>query len=313
MSTTYNEIVTAPVAGAPALRAWNWVSWPAIFAGIVLVLGVEILLNMLGAGVGLGIINPGTSGTPSVGSFGMGAGIWWIISTIIALLFGCYAAARLARVSHRWDGVLHGLVIWAGVVLITVYLISSAIGGVIGGAFSVVGGTISGAGSAVGGAASGAGSIVQAALPELAGSGGLNPNVLRQQAESLLGAPAPQNPADMNHAQAVAAIGNALPALMAGGAKGAAAKTEISNIIAAQTHISPQDAQNRIANVQTRLAEITTQAVRTGAATASRGALLAFAALLIGAIAAAIGGALASPRGKLLARETAPVAVETTL
>lgn len=311
MSTTYDEVVTPAAVGAPALRAWNWVSWPAIFAGIVLVLGVEILLNMLGAGVGLGIINPGTSGTPSASSFGMGAGIWWIISTIIALLFGCYAAARLARVPHRWDGVLHGLVIWAGVVLITVYLISSAIGGVIGGAFSVVGGTISGAGSVVGGAASGAGSIVQAALPEFAGSGGLTPNLLKQQAESLLGAPTPQNPADMNHAQAVAAIGKELPDLLAGGTRGAAAKTQIANIVAAQTHISPQDAQQRITNVENRLREITHQAVTTGAATASRGALLAFAALLIGAIAAAIGGALASPRRALLARQIPPV--ETTL
>ena len=78
------------------------VSWPAIFSGVVLVLAVEVLLNMLGAGVGLSLVNPNGGGTPDARGFGIGAGIWWFASTVIALVFGCYVAARLAGVATRF-------------------------------------------------------------------------------------------------------------------------------------------------------------------------------------------------------------------
>lgn len=110
VSTSYNdnaplpkEVVTVPAAAVGG-AVLSRVSWSAIFAGIVLVLAVEVLLNVLGAGVGLDLVNPGSSGTPSAASFGMGAGIWWLVSSIVALVFGCHVAARLAAVASRWDG-----------------------------------------------------------------------------------------------------------------------------------------------------------------------------------------------------------------
>ena len=90
---------SADVASAAALDQLSGVvkrvSWPAIFSGVVLVLAVEVLLNMLGAGVGLGLVNA-NGGAPEASRFGIGAGIWWFASTLIALVFGCYVAARLA-------------------------------------------------------------------------------------------------------------------------------------------------------------------------------------------------------------------------
>ncbi len=148
MNIVYNEppATSEPVEvvpGGPSAglsgAALIWVSWRAIFAGLVLVLAIEILLYTLGLGVGLNFVRPGASGT----GFGIGEGIWWMVSTIIALLFGSYAAARLAGVASRWDGVLHGLVIWGGAVLIAAYLLTSVITGLLGGAFSVLGGAVS--------------------------------------------------------------------------------------------------------------------------------------------------------------------------
>ena len=315
MSASYNdngrlptEVVATPAAAVGG-AALSRVSWSAIFAGIVLVLAVEVLLNVLGAGVGLGLVNPGSSGTPSATSFGMGAGIWWLVSSIIALVFGCYVAARLAGVASRWDGVLHGLVIWGGAVLITVYLLTSTIGGVIGGAFSVLGTTVSAAGSVASGTASAAGSAAKAMLPQIEQDTGITPNVLQQQAETILQSPTPQNPASMSRPNAVKAIAQALPELLSGGSKGAAAQKRITDIVAAQAQITPQDAQKRVADAQTRLTNLKKQAVQTAkqtadasAAAASRAAFLAFVALLIGAVAAGIGGALASPRPPFLAR-----------
>lgn len=278
------------------------VSWSAIFAGVVLVIAIEVLLGVLGVGVGLGFVSPKAGTTPDAGSFGVGAGIWWLVSTVIALVIGGYVAARLAGVPTRFDGVLHGLVIWGLALLLTVYLITSAVGGLIGGAFSVIGGTVSAAGSAIGSTASAAGSGIKAALPQVEQATGINPDVLQKQAESILQPSAPQDLASMSHADAAKAIGQAFPDLLSGGDKAATAKRRITDIVAAQTHISPQDAQKRVDDAHTRLTDLKNQAVQTAthaadvsAAAAAHASLLAFVGLLIGAVAAGIGGGLASP------------------
>lgn len=306
MSATSGGIPPASVgavepAGVPAMTHRR-VSWSAIFAGVVLVIAIEVLLSVLGAGVGLGFVSPNTGTTPDASSFGIGVGIWWLISTVIALVIGGYTAASLAGVPTRFDGVLHGLVIWGLALLLTVYLITTAVGGLIGGAVSVIGGTVSAAGSAVGSTASAAGNGVKAVLPQIEQATGINPNVLQQQAEDILQSPTPQDPASMSRADSVKAIAQAFPDLLSGGDKTAAAKQRITAIVAAQAHISPQDAQKRVDDAQARLTNLKNQAVQTArrtadasAAAASHASFLAFIGILIGAIAGAIGGGLASP------------------
>ncbi|MDQ2741064.1 MAG: hypothetical protein M3Z66_02005 [Chloroflexota bacterium] len=161
MSTTSDGVPPVSAGGLAAAGVPDVtrprVSWSAIFAGVALVIAIEVLLGALGAGVGLGFVNPKAGTTPEASNFGIGAGIWWLVSTVIALIIGGYAAARLAGVPTRFDGVLHGLVIWSLALLLTIYLITSTVGGLVGGAFSVIGGTVSAAGSAIGSAASTAG------------------------------------------------------------------------------------------------------------------------------------------------------------
>src|SRR5262249_34889490 len=153
-------------------------------------------------------------------SFGIGAGIWWLVSTIIALVVGCFVAARLAGVTSRWDGVLHGLVIWAGSVLIAVYLLTSAIGDLIGGASSMLRSTVSAAGSAVG-------TAVKSALPEVQRASGIDSDALQQQAEDILNGPTSRDAARMSRADAAKAIAEALPDLLSGGEKRVSAKKRI--------------------------------------------------------------------------------------
>jgi len=298
MSTTYagDQTVTPDVTGFRPR-----VSWSAIFAGVVLVVAIEMLLAVLGSGVGLGFVRPNTGTTPDASSFGTEAGLWWLVSTVVALIVGGYTAARLAAVPTRFDGMMHGLVIWGLAFLLTVYLVTSAVGGLLGGAFSVIGSTVSAAGSATGNG-------ISAAIPRLERASGINPNLIQQQAEAILQAPTSQDPASMSRPDAVKAIGQSLPDLMAGGDKSSAAKQRITEIVAAQAHISPQEAQGRVDDAQKRLTGIENQTVQTArqtadasAATASHASFLAFAGLLVGAIAAAVGGAMASPRRALLA------------
>ena len=66
------------------------------------------------------------------------------------MVAGGYTAAWLAGNTLRFDGMLHGVVTWGVTLLLTFYLLSTAIGGMIGGAFSMVGGAASGAVSVAG-------------------------------------------------------------------------------------------------------------------------------------------------------------------
>ncbi len=291
--SSYNA---APDQAAIAAGARARVSWSAIFAGVVIVVAIEILLSTLGTGIGLGFVNTQAGNTPDASSFGTGAGIWWLATTIVALVVGGFSASRLAGVPTRFDGVLHGAVIWGVTTLLTLYLLSSAVGGLLGGAFSAVGGTVSAVGSAAGDGA-------KALVPSAQQATGLSPDMIQQQADGLLQGPTPQDPATMSRADAVKAIGQSIPNLVSGGDSANAAKQRITDIVAAQAHISPQDAQQRVTDAQARFdraradaAQKAKQAADATAKAGSRASFLAFAGLLVGAVAATIGGALASPR-----------------
>src|SRR4051812_23804950 len=122
------------------------ISWQGIIAGVVVAAAVQVLLSLLGAGVGLGLVDPVAGDTPGASSFGIGAGVWWTASNLVALFAGGYVAAWLAGITSRFDGMLHGLVTWGITLLLTVYLLGSAIGSVVGGAGSLLGSAASAGG-----------------------------------------------------------------------------------------------------------------------------------------------------------------------
>ena len=300
MSIFYGPIGATP-DGSDGARVR--VSWSAIFCGVVLVVAIQIALAILGTGVGLGLINPGHADSASASSLGSGAGVWWLVSTILSLIAGSYVAARLAGVASRLDGAMHGMVVWGLALLLTVYLITTAVGGLIGGAFSAVGGTLSAATSMVGGAASALGEGVKAAAPQAAQAAGITPDTIQKQMSALINTQPPADPATMSTSDATRAIGQEVPDLFASPDKANAARQRITAIVAAQAHITPQQAQARVANTEAQLnqarqraVDMATQAADASASAASRASFLAFAGLVIGALAATGGGLLASPR-----------------
>ena len=295
MSSTYRDAGLA--AGADEARAR--VSWSAILAGVVLAVALQFVLSLLGAGVGLGFVNPGHADSASAASLGAGAGFWWLVSTVVSLLAGSFAAARLAGVASRFDGMLHGLVVWGLTLLLTVYLLTTAVGGVIGGAYSAISGTLSAAGSAV----SAVGSGLKDVAPQAAQIAGINPDMLQQQTEGLLQSGTTQDPGAMSPPEAAKAVAALLPKLVAGGPQADAAKQRVTAIVAAQAHLSQQDAQARVDDAVGRFQQAKRQAVETAknaadasAAAASNASFVAVLGLLVGAVAASIGGVLASPR-----------------
>ena len=267
------------------------ISWSAIFGGVILVVAVQLLLSLLGAGIGLGSVNVNAGTTPDASSAGIGAGVWWVVSSMIALAFGGYAAAWLAGIEIRWDGMLHGLVTWGIATLLTIYLLTSAIGSVIGGGFSALGSVTSAAGSGV----------KDAAQP-LAQAAGVSPDMLQQQAQSYL-KPTNPDPASMSPQDAQKEVASNLVSYARGGADALAAKERVIAIMAAQQHVSHADAAKQFDDAQAKLKQTRDQAVQTAkkaadasASAASTASFAAFGDLLLGAIAAAIGGSLAVQR-----------------
>ena len=284
-----------PMAGDLQSPSVKRISWSAILAGVTVAVAVQLALSLLGAGIGFGLVDPLAGDTPGAGSFGLGAGLWWLVSNLLALAAGGYTAAWLAGNTLRFDGMLHGIVTWGVTLLLTFYLLTTAIGGLIGGAFGMVGGVASGATSA-------AGEGLRAAAPQVAAMTSVTPDQMLEQAKAYL-QPANPDPAAMTPEAAQKELAMVMPKLAAGGDQAKQASERIISIMAVQLKISPDEAAKRFDEAQAQLTAAKNEAMQTAkvaadatAGAASKAAFLAFVALVLGAAAAAFGGSLAVQR-----------------
>lgn len=281
----------APVDAAYSGKTPTRLSWGAIFAGVVLAVAVQLVLGILGAGIGLTMVDPVAGTTPGAAGFGIGAGLYWLVTTVLALGAGGYAAARVAGVHERFDALVHGLVVWGVTLILTLYLLTSAVGGIIGGAFRTVG--------AVAGAA---GTTVAAAAPQAASVAGIDEGDVRSEAAAYL-SDVPNDPAQMSAEQAQKAIAQELPALARGGAEGQQAEARIVDIVAAQRKISRAEAQAQVTQAKQRFVQTKNETVATAksatdqAAGAAAGtSFVLVIALLVGAAASGFGATAATRR-----------------
>ena len=291
-----------PVDHLTTLPATKRISWGAIFAGVVIAVAVQLVLGILGTGIGLTMVDPVEGTTPGAAGFGIGAGIYWLITTIVALGAGGYAAARVAGVTERFDALVHGLVVWGVTLILTLYLLTSAVGGIIGGAFRTVGSVASAAGSTVGAVGAVAPGAAQAAGVDVGKVAGDVAGEVRQEASAYL-SDAPSDPAAMTPEQAQAEIARQLPALARGGQDGQRAESRIVDIVAAQRKISRPEAQAQVTQAKNDFQATKDKAVATAksatdtAAGAAAGtSFILVLALLIGAGAAAFGATAATRR-----------------
>lgn len=272
---------TAPDEDARTILI-NRVSWGAVLAGVALALAVQLLLNMLGLGLGIATIDPGTADSPTAGTFSIAAGIWFVVSGIIAAFAGGSIAGRLSGQPLGSTAALHGLTSWAVTTLVVIYLLTTAVGGIIGGVFSGVTGAMGGLGRT-------ASSVAQAAAPGLAQA--TDPfGAIEQQLRNVSGG----NDAAALRDTAVAAV---RAALTGDQAQAEEARGRAAEALAKAQNIPVEDARKRVAEYEQQyretLAEARKQAVQaadTAAKVVSRGALFGFVALVLGAVAAWFGG-----------------------
>lgn len=287
----------------------NRVSWGAIFAGIAAALAIQLLLYILGVGVGassLSVVN--TAGNPSVGGFSIDASIWWVVSGIIASFVGGVVSGRLCGAGSRSTAAWHGFVTWAATTLAVAYLLATVAGGLLGSTFSALGATLGGVGKAVTSSIPAAAGVAQNANANA--NGNANGDPLQAQVRRLV------NP---NDAQSVEGdIASYIRASVNGNQQAAAAaRDQAVNDLARVANISQDEAKTRIQQAAQQYRQTLDQA-RQDAAKAAQAArsgiaqagIYGFVALVIGAIAGWIGGAIGAPRRErvLVRDDMAPLA-----
>ncbi|MDX3928248.1 MAG: PhnA-like protein [Shinella sp.] len=264
--------------------AYNKISWGAVFAGVVIALTIQLLLNLLGAGIGAAVIDPASNDNPAASTLSVSTAIWFVVSGIIASFAGGYVASRLSGRPLRSTGALHGLTSWAVTTLVIIYLLTTSVGILVGGVFSGLGNLVSGAGSTVAAAATTAApALADTANPMAAierqirdASGGNDPAALRDTAVASIRALLTGD-----QAQAEEARNRAADAL-----------ARAQNIPVEQARQQVQQYEQQYTQAVDQARQRATEAAETAATVVSAGSIVAFVALAIGAIAAWIGGAV---------------------
>jgi hypothetical protein len=275
-----------PVTPAEDARSvlLNRISWGAVLAGVVVALVAQLILNMFGIGIGASTLNPGAGAdnNPSASGLSIGAALWWTVSGILAALAGGFTAGRLSGQPKENSAAWHGLTSWALTTLVVFWLLTSAIGAVVGGAYNTLAGAARASGSAIQTAA-------QTAVPNLVGRG--DPfSRIEQSMRNVMGG---NDPAAVRDA-AVAA----LRAVVTGDQQQAAeARGRAAEALATAQNIPVEEARGRIERYEKQYRQAADEAKREATEAAavaskavSRGALIAAISLLLGAVAAWFGG-----------------------
>jgi ElaB/YqjD/DUF883 family membrane-anchored ribosome-binding protein len=296
--TVYNEYEHGPHGYGRISAAIKRVSWGAIFAGTVVAVVTQFLLNLLGLGIGLTTLEF-AGGDDTAGGFGMAQGIWTVVSALIALFTGGWVAGRLAGMPRKTDGMLHGVVTWALTTLLTLFLLTTGVGAIVSGTTSLLSQGINLAGQGIS-------QGVTAVAPEAADviRDEVDLSSIQQQAQDLL------RDIATDPSQAGAAIEEAIDETFGGpGPVTGANRQELIDTIVAQTDLSEAEARQAVSRWEEQYEQARQQitqaaeSVREDAPEIAEdvadyvgsAALIAFFALLLGVVAAAVGGAVGSP------------------
>jgi hypothetical protein len=276
--------------------ALNKVSWGAIFAGVAIALAAQFLLNLLGVGIGAAVLDPATSDNPAATTFSIGGGIWFVVAGIVASFLGGYVASRLSGRPSSSTGGYHGLTTWAVTTLVVLYLLTTSVGGLIGGAFNGLTSIVSGVGQT-------AATAVTAAAPALADSA--NPMAgIEQQIRSTTG----------NDPQALqsAAVASVQGLVTGDEATAEDARNRAAEAVARAQSIPVDQARTQVEQYEKTYRENVEaakqqaiEAAQAATAAVSAGAILGFIALALGAIAAWFGGSYGTKRNVIVTENVA--------
>lgn len=295
------ETTVVAVGAATSEAAASAISWGAIIGGAFAAAAMGLILIALGIGLGFSAVSPWSESGASATTMTIAGAIWLLLMSAIASAIGGYLAGRLRT---RWVDVhvdevffrdtAHGFLAWAVGTVITAAVLTSAAGALVGGTAKIA---AAGVGAAVAGA--GAAAAPNAVLPTRTIEAG-DPNAYYVDSLFRTDKPA-EAPADDTATRAE--VGRIFANGLRSGDIPPSDRLYLSQLVAARTGLSPEDADNRVNEVYTRAKAVAadTEAKAREAADAARKAatytsLWMFIALLIGAFsatfAATLGGRL---------------------
>lgn len=310
MSTAATKSTILPGAAdrvAAYAAAVRRISWGAIFAGMIIAMVVQILLGLLGFGIGIASVDPATATEGTGRGLAVGMAIWWVVSSLLALFLGGWVAGRLAGFPRAGDGGLHGLVAWAAMTILSLYLVTTAVGSLVGGALNIVG--------------QGLQTAAQGAVQTAAGqSEPDDPNTrqLKEQAHQAL----------RNPQTAAADLDQTIDRLFTKGQDGrmqinrdeaVRQLVENGNMDRGQAEQTVAQWEQTLQQGRQQLAELKEDAKQTASEArkpVAHAAIWSFVALSLGALAAGLGGRVGAPRalpvmGATVATSNPPVVTST--
>jgi hypothetical protein len=248
--------------------ASSGISWASIAAGAIVAAALSLALFALGAGLGLSSVSPWAGSGISASTFKNAAGIYLVIVAVMSSAIGGYLAARLRP---KWTGIhnnevffrdtAHGLIAWAFATVLSASTLGAAITHIV----------------------SGAASGLAPAVAQTGPSG--NPAQLFVDKLFRSDQPATGAPSAGNNETARAEVLRLWTSSFGeNGDLSATDRAYVARVVAAQTGMSPPEAEKRVNDV---IVEAKTSADRARGAAAK----LAFwmtAALLFGAFAASL-------------------------
>jgi hypothetical protein len=275
----------------------NQISWGAVLAGVVVVLVTQIVLNMLGIGIGAATLQPAVGDSQSPTSL-IGTGIWFALSAIVAALAGGYAAGRLAGVPLKSTAGWHGLTAWALATLVVFYLLGSTVGAILGGAYRDMTNALGGVASAVGSTAETAAPITVTRITDPFSS----------IEESIRSAIPGNEPATLR-AAAIAAV---RAAVTGDQQQAAEAREHAAQVIARARNISMEDARTQVQQYAQQYRQAADQAKQQAMQAADKAAKTMSGAALFGAISLLLGAMVGWCGGTIGAAEPTRTARRTT-
>lgn len=215
------------------------IGWSSILAATVIALGVWLALHLFGIGVGLTALEPDDPST--LKAVGIGVGVWGLIAPLIALFIGGLVAGRVAPTINTLNAVIHGAVVWALALLLTMLLLVNVLG------------------SFARGVSSAGATAAQAATSMVGGAGGAAPSLqsMGLNVDDLMG-PINKQLQERGHpplqaAQVEAAAKEVLQTAVRGGG---ITREQIVDITARNTALSRTDAQELATALEQRVGSV---------------------------------------------------------
>lgn len=114
------------------------ISWAAIFAGVLVTTVTQMLLSLLGLGIGLGTVDPLREQNPADG-LGVGSITWWSVSMLIVLFLGGLTTGKMYQTKSKVYLTWHGLLTWSTFTVFSFFILTTSVGRLVSGMGNIIG------------------------------------------------------------------------------------------------------------------------------------------------------------------------------